>query len=470
MSLKIFNTLSGRKEEFVPLTQGQVRMYVCGVTVYDSSHIGHARSLLTFDIIYRYLKFLGYRVEFVRNFTDVDDKIIKRANDENVSWETITERYIEEFCRDSELLGLLRPTTEPRATLHIAEIIALIQRLENKGLAYRVDGDVYYSVQGFSGYGKLSRKKIDELEAGARVEVDERKRSPLDFALWKSSKPNEPTWDSPWGPGRPGWHIECSAMSTKYLGQPFDIHGGGSDLMFPHHENEIAQSEGAFGEPLARYWIHNGLLTVNGEKMSKSLGNYFTIQEILQAHDPVALRHLFLGAHYRNPMDFSKEGLLEAGRAVDRIYETIDRAERVADEKLAVAAEPMLLDAFKREMDDDFNTPRALALIFDEVRSLNRLLDEKKQEALATRTAALKMMGDVLGLLQYSPKVFVDRKKNRWLQREGLTHAQINQWIAARNQARKKKNWQEADRMRQKLNEKGILLEDLPGGTEWKVK
>ncbi len=470
MSLKIFNTLSGRKEEFVPLTQGQVRMYVCGVTVYDSSHIGHARSLLTFDIIYRYLKFLGYRVEFVRNFTDVDDKIIKRANDENVSWEAITERYIEEFCRDSELLGLLRPTTEPRATLHIAEIIALIQRLENKGLAYRVDGDVYYSVQGFSGYGKLSRKKIDELEAGARVEVDERKRSPLDFALWKSSKPNEPTWDSPWGPGRPGWHIECSAMSTKYLGQPFDIHGGGSDLMFPHHENEIAQSEGAFGEPLARYWIHNGLLTVNGEKMSKSLGNYFTIQEILQAHDPVALRHLFLGAHYRNPMDFSKEGLLEAGRAVDRIYETIDRAERVADEKLAVAAEPMLLDAFKREMDDDFNTPRALALIFDEVRSLNRLLDEKKQEALATRTAALKMMGDVLGLLQYSPKVFFDRKKNRWLQREGLTHAQINQWIAARNQARKKKNWQEADRMRQKLNEKGILLEDLPGGTEWKVK
>jgi len=470
MSLKIFNTLSGRKEEFVPLTQGQVRMYVCGVTVYDSSHIGHARSLLTFDIIYRYLKFLGYRVEFVRNFTDVDDKIIKRANDENVSWETITERYIEEFYRDSELLGLLRPTVEPRATLHIAEIIALIQRLENKGLAYRVDGDVYYSVQGFPGYGKLSGKKIDELEAGARVEVDERKRSPLDFALWKSSKPNEPTWHSPWGPGRPGWHIECSAMSTKYLGQPFDIHGGGSDLMFPHHENEIAQSEGAFGEPLARYWIHNGLLTVHGEKMSKSLGNYFTIEEILQEHDPIALRQLFLGSHYRNPMDFSEEGLVEAGKAVDRIYETIDRAERTAGEKLDVAAEPRLLDAFRREMDDDFNTPRALALIFDEVRSLNRLLDEKKHEGLAARTAALKMMGDALGLLQYSPEVFFGRKKSRWLRRQSLTYEQVERWIAERNQARQGKNWHEADRIRQQLNDNGILVEDTPGGTEWKVK
>jgi cysteinyl-tRNA synthetase len=470
MSLKIFNTLSGRKEEFVPLTQGQVRMYVCGVTVYDSSHIGHARSLLTFDIIYRYLKFLGYRVEFVRNFTDVDDKIIKRANDENVSWETITERYIEEFYRDSELLGLLRPTIEPRATLHIAEIIALIQRLENKGLAYRVDGDVYYSVQGFPGYGKLSGKKIDELEAGARVEVDERKRSPLDFALWKSSKPNEPTWHSPWGPGRPGWHIECSAMSTKYLGQPFDIHGGGSDLMFPHHENEIAQSEGAFGEPLARYWIHNGLLTVNGEKMSKSLGNYFTIEEILQEHDPIALRQSFLGSHYRNPMDFSEEGLVEAGKAVDRIYETIDRAERTAGEKLDGDAEPKLLDAFRKEMDDDFNTPRALALIFDEVRSLNRLLDEKKHEGLAARTAALKMMGDALGLLQYSPGIFFGRKKSRWLRRQSLTYEQVERWIAERNQARQGKNWREADRIRQQLNDNGILVEDTPGGTEWKVK
>ena len=282
MALKIFNTLAGEKQDFVPLTPGQVRMYVCGVTVYDSSHIGHARSLISFDVIYRYLKFLGYKVEFVRNFTDVDDKIINRANEEKISWDTLTARYIEEFHRDGEALGLVRPTVEPRATAHIAEIIAIIESLEAKGLAYRIGGDVYYSVQAFPGYGKLSRKKIDELEAGARVEVDERKKSPLDFALWKSSKPGEPAWESPWGPGRPGWHIECSAMSTKYLGQPFDIHGGGRDLMFPHHENEIAQSEAASGLPLARYWLHNGLLTVSGEKMSKSLGNFYTIPEILK--------------------------------------------------------------------------------------------------------------------------------------------------------------------------------------------
>jgi len=317
MALKIFNTLSGDKELFSPLTEGEVRMYVCGVTVYDSAHVGHARSLITFDVIFRYLKFSGHRVEFVRNFTDVDDKIINKANEEKVGWEKITARYIEEYYRDGEMLGLLRPTAEPRATLHIPDIIALIERLEAKELAYRVDGDVYFPVERFAGYGKLSGKKIEELEAGARVEVDERKKSPLDFALWKSSKPGEPTWDSPWGPGRPGWHIECSAMSTKYLGQPFDIHGGGRDLMFPHHENEIAQSEGAFGKPLARYWIHNGLLTVNGEKMSKSLGNYFTIQEILQVHDAAALRHLFMGSHYRSPMDFSTEALEEAGRATD---------------------------------------------------------------------------------------------------------------------------------------------------------
>ena len=469
MSLKIFNTLTGEKEQFVPLAKGQVRMYVCGVTVYDSAHVGHARSLVTFDVIYRYLRFLGYEMEFVRNFTDVDDKIIKKANDEGVGCETITGRYIEEFYREVESLGLLQPTAEPRATLHIPEIIALIQRLEDHQLAYRVDGDVFYPVQKFPGYGKLSGKKIDELEAGARVEIDERKRSPLDFALWKSSKPNEPIWDSPWGPGRPGWHIECSAMSTKYLGQPFDIHGGGRDLMFPHHENEIAQSEGAFGQPLARYWIHNGLLTVNGEKMSKSLGNYFTIQEILQEHDSVALRHLFLGSHYRNPMDFSREALQEAGKAADRIYETIDRGERAVGESNNVP-EANLLDDFRREMDDDFNTPRALALIFDEVRALNRLLDEKKPDGVAARTAALKTMCEVLGLLQYSPEGFFNRKKNRWLRREGLTGEQIERWIVERNQARKEKNWQEADRIRQQLLDKGILVEDTSGGTAWKVR
>jgi cysteinyl-tRNA synthetase len=466
MALKIFNTLSGEKQIFTPLTAGEVRMYVCGVTVYDSSHVGHARSLITFDVIFRYLKFSGYRVEFVRNFTDVDDKIINKANDEKIGWEKITERYIEEYYRDGEMLGLLRPTAEPRATLHIPEIIALIQRLEAKELAYRVDGDVYFPVERFAGYGKLSRKKIEELEAGARVEVDERKKSPLDFALWKSSKPGEPTWDSPWGPGRPGWHIECSAMSTKYLGQPFDIHGGGRDLMFPHHENEIAQSEGAFGQPLARYWIHNGLLTVNGEKMSKSLGNYFTIQEILEEHDPTALRHLFMGSHYRSPMDFSQEALAEAGRATERIQETLDRLSAGAA-KPGISPDAELMDSFHREMDDDFNTPRALALVFDEARAQNRLLDEKKSEGVAARAAALRSICDTLGLLQPG---YLDRKKQRWLRKGLVTAREIENLIAERAAARKEKNWAEADRIRQQLRDKGILIEDTPGGTLWKVK
>jgi len=470
MALKIFNTLSGQKEDFIPINEGEARMYVCGVTVYDSTHIGHARSLLTFDIICRYLKFAGYRVRFVRNFTDVDDKIIKKANDENVSWDVITERYIEEFYRDGEALGLLRPDAEPRATLHIPEIIALIRELESRNLAYRVDGDVYFSVERFPGYGKLARKKIDELEAGARVEIDERKKSPLDFALWKASKPGEPTWESPWGPGRPGWHIECSAMSTKYLGQPFDIHGGGRDLMFPHHENEIAQSEGAFGTPLARYWIHNGLLTVNGEKMSKSLGNYFTVQEILEESDAVALRHFFLGSHYRSPMDFSREALREAGKAAERIYETLDRAERLSAGSGDAAADKALLEDFRREMDDDFNTPRALALIFDEVRSLNRLLDEKKSDTARPRAAALKTVCETLGLLQGTPEAFFIRQKQRWLKQQGLTSEQVGARIAERNEARKQKKWQDADRIRQELLDRGVLIEDTPAGTVWKIK
>ena len=470
MALKIFNTLSGEKEEFVPLRDGHVRMYVCGVTVYDSSHIGHARSLVTFDVIYRYLKFLRLDVEFVRNFTDVDDKIINKANDEKVGCQVITDRYIDEFHRDADALGLLAPTAEPRATQHIDEIIRIIQCLQDKGVAYRVDGDVYYSVASFPGYGKLSGKKLDELAAGARVEIDERKQSPLDFALWKSSKPGEPTWDSPWGPGRPGWHIECSAMSTKYLGQPFDIHGGGRDLIFPHHENEIAQSEGAFGLPLARYWMHNGFLNINQEKMSKSLGNFFTIQDVLANYDAMALRHYFLASHYRSPMDFSFQGLAEASRGVDRVYETIDRVERVTQSAKGADAEAQILDAFRNEMDDDFNTPRALALIFDEVRSLNRLLDDKNSAAVYERAQALKATCEVLGLLRDAPEVYFANKKQRWLRQNELAEAQIEQWIAQRNQARKEKNWQQADRVRQEMQEKGIVIEDTPRGTVWKVR
>jgi cysteinyl-tRNA synthetase len=470
MSLKIFNTLSGEKEDFAPLIPGEVRMYVCGVTVYDSSHIGHARSLLTFDTIYRYLKFSGYRVQFVRNFTDIDDKIINKANEQKSSCEAVTECYIEEFHRDAESLGLLAPSLEPRATLHMAEIIELIQKLEERQLAYRVDGDVFFSVPGFPGYGKLSRKRIDELEAGARVEIDERKKSPLDFALWKSSKPGEPSWESPWGPGRPGWHIECSAMSSKYLGQPFDIHGGGRDLMFPHHENEIAQSEAAFGLPLARYWMHNGLLTVNGEKMSKSVGNYFTIKEILQEHDPVAVRQLFLASHYRSPGDFSKEALHEAGRAAERIYETMERIGGSGINRYKRVADASLLASFRQEMDDDFNTPRALALIFDEVRSLNRLLDAKKNDGFAERASGLETMCEALGLLQDGPEPFFSRKKARWLRQQGFTEEEVQKSIAARDQARIEKNWQEADRIRNELLAKGIIVEDSRGGTTWKVR
>ena len=467
MALKIFNTLSGSKEIFSPLTPGKVRMYVCGVTVYDSAHLGHCRFLLTFDVIYRYLLFSGFDVTYVRNFTDVDDKIIKRANEEHVSCDAITDRFIAEFRRDSEALGLLQPTSEPRATRHIPEIIEIIKQLESKGLAYSIGGDVYYEVAGFSGYGKLSRKKIDELEAGARVEVDERKRSPLDFALWKSSKPGEPTWDSPWGPGRPGWHIECSAMSTKFLGQPFDIHGGGRDLIFPHHENEIAQSEGAFGIPLARSWVHNGFLNINQEKMSKSLGNFFTINDILQEFDAAALRHYFLSSHYRSPMEFSKEGLEEAGKGTDRIYETVDRAMRSVNGVAGASPDAALLDAFRQEMDDDFNTSRALALIFDEVRALNRLLDDKKPEGLEGRAAALLSMCDTLGLLREG---YFERKKERWLKKGIVTRAEIDELIVRRNRAREEKNWDEADRIRNALQLKGIVIEDTPGGTLWKVK
>ena len=467
MALKIFNTLSGEKDEFVPLTPGRVRMYVCGVTVYDSAHLGHCRFLITFDVIYRYLRFLGFDVTYVRNFTDVDDKIIKRANEEQVSWETITQRYIGEFHQDGEALGLLAPSVEPLATQHIAEIIDIIEQLEAKELAYRIDGDVYYSVAGFPSYGKLSRKNIDELEAGARVEVDERKRSPLDFALWKSSKPGEPTWDSPWGPGRPGWHIECSAMSTKYLGQPFDIHGGGRDLIFPHHENEIAQSEGAYGEPLARFWLHNGFLNINQEKMSKSLGNFFTIREILEEFDAAALRHYFLASHYRSPMDFSKEGLSEAARATDRIYETIERLDHSTTAREQAVPDSALLESFRQEMDDDFNTPRALALIFDEVRALNRLLDEKKTQGVEKRGAALRAMCDTLGLLRDG---YFERKKQRFLKKGNLTAVRIEESIGRRDRARLEKNWQEADRIRDALGREGIVLEDTAKGTLWKVK
>ena len=445
-------------------------MYVCGVTVYDSCHVGHARSLLTFDVIYRYLCFLGYQVAFVRNFTDLDDKIIQRAKEEGTTSEAIATRYIREFSQDSAALGLLPPTHEPKATEHIPEIISLIRRLEEKGMAYRIDGDVFFPVERFPGYGKLSRRKIEELEAGARVEVDERKRSPMDFALWKASKEGEPFWESPWGEGRPGWHVECSAMSTKYLGQPFDIHGGGRDLVFPHHENEIAQSEGAFDCPFARYWIHNGFLNINQEKMSKSLGNVYTIREILERYEAATLRYYFLGSHYRSPIDFFDQGLEDAEKSMERIYETMDRLDRLVPANGGTIPDEAVLDEFRREMDEDFNTPRALAFIFDEIHALNRRLDEGKTAGLSARVLAMKSAGEVLGLFQEKAELFLSRKRERWMRNHGLSAQAIEELIQKRDRARSAQQWQEADRIRAELQERGITLEDTPGGTIWKVR
>jgi len=470
MALRVYNTLSRKKEEFVPLKAGEVRMYVCGVTVYDSCHIGHARYLITFDVIYRYLRFSGYRVTFVRNFTDVDDKIIDRAKEERVPVQEIVERYIQEFYQDAGALGLLSPTIEPRATRHIAEMIELISRLESQGIAYHVDGDVFFSVDRFPGYGKLSRQRPEELEAGARVEVDGRKKSPMDFSLWKASKEGEPSWESPWGRGRPGWHIECSAMSVKYLGQPFDIHGGGQDLVFPHHENEIAQSEAAADQPLARCWIHNGFVTARGDKMSKSLGNIVPIRDALQRHDAVSLRFYFLTSHYRSPLDFSPDGLEEAEKGIGRIYDTVERVDRLVASDDVAQPDPGLLGDFRQEMDDDFNTPRALALIFEEIRSVNRMLDQGKIKGLYPRALALKAMAEVLGLLQEDPDAFLRKKRERWLQGQGLAPEFVEELIRKRGRARKEKRWVEADRIRQELQEKGIALEDTPGGTIWKVR
>ena len=445
-------------------------MYVCGVTVYDSCHVGHARSLLTFDVIYRYLCFLGYQVAFVRNFTDLDDKIIQRAKEQGTTSEAIATRYIREFSQDSAALGLLPPTHEPKATEHIPEIISLIRRLEEKGMAYRIDGDVFFPVERFPGYGKLSRRKLEELEAGARVEVDERKRSPMDFALWKASKEGEPFWESPWGEGRPGWHVECSAMSTKYLGQPFDIHGGGRDLVFPHHENEIAQSEGAFDCPFARYWIHNGFLNINQEKMSKSLGNVYTIREILERYEAATLRYYFLGSHYRSPIDFFDQGLEDAEKSMERIYETMDRLDRLVPSNGGTIPDEAVLDEFRREMDEDFNTPRALAFIFDEIHALNRRLDEGKTAGLSARVLAMKSAGEVLGLFQEKAELFLRRKRERWIRNHGLPAQAIEELIQRRDRARSAKQWQEADRIRAELQERGITLEDTPGGTIWKVR
>jgi cysteinyl-tRNA synthetase len=457
--LQIHNSLTRRKEPFVPIEPGKVRMYVCGMTVYDYCHLGHARVMVVFDVVYRYLRERGYDVTYVRNITDIDDKIINRANERGEPFSDLTERFIAAMHEDSDALGILPPTEEPRATAHMDEILSMIQSLIAKGHAYVAgNGDVYYAVASFQGYGKLSGKDPDELRAGARVEVGEAKRDPLDFALWKSAKAGEPAWDSPWGPGRPGWHIECSAMSTCCLGNHFDIHGGGADLQFPHHENEIAQSEGATGEPFVNLWMHNGFVRVNEEKMSKSLGNFFTVREILARYRAEEVRYFILTSQYRSPLNYDDEHLDNARGALTRLYTAL---------RGLPAAEPTGGETFRERfvaaMDDDFNTPEALAVLFDLVREINRVRAE--DEASATGLGAeLRRLGGVLGILQDAPESYLRGGGGI----AGPGDAEIDDLIRRRAQARRSRQWAEADRIRDELQAAGILLEDGAAGTTWR--
>ena len=477
--LKIYNTLTGKKEPFEPLTAGTVKMYVCGVTVYDECHLGHARSALVFEMIRRYLEHSGLSVTFVKNFTDVDDKIINRANELKIPWQAVTARYIDAYYRDMGRLGIQPATVEPKATEHMAEIIALVQVLIQKGVAYQVNSDVYFQVEKYGAYGRLSKRKLDDMQAGARVEVDERKRHPMDFALWKGAKPGEPSWDSPWGKGRPGWHIECSAMSMKHLGETFDIHGGGADLIFPHHENEIAQSCGATGKEFARYWIHNGFVQINQEKMSKSLGNFFTIREIFEKSEwsqeitGEVLRYFLLTNHYRGPLDFSDQGLREAKHAVDGFYDLFNRLKEPAktegpvNEKFTTAIE-RTRSTFKQAMDDDFNTPEAVAELQGFRSEVNKLLEAGLSTKAGKQARELfRSLGSVLGLFQLEQWQFNVVLSDIGV--SGLTDAEIDRLKDERNEARKQKNFARADEIRKTLAEKGITLEDRPDGTtRWK--
>ncbi|MTW21548.1 cysteine--tRNA ligase [Allochromatium palmeri] len=458
--LQIHNSLTRQKAPFQPIEPGKVRMYVCGMTVYDYCHLGHARVLVVFDVVYRYLRALGYEVTYIRNITDIDDKIIRRANENGEPFQALTERFITAMREDSAALGVQPPTDEPRATAHIGEIVAMVQTLIDKGLAYVADnGDVYYAVSRFPDYGKLSGKDPADLRAGARVEIGESKRDPLDFALWKSAKPGEPSWDSPWGLGRPGWHIECSAMSTGCLGNHFDIHGGGADLQFPHHENEIAQSEGATGEPFVNVWMHNGFVRVNEEKMSKSLGNFFTVREILRLYRPEEVRYFILTSHYRSPLNYDDSALQQARAALTRLYTAL----RGLPESAPAEGESFRA-RFQAAMDDDFNTPVALAVLFELAREINRLRADGSDQQAAAHGALLCELGAVLGLLQDDPEVYL----RGGVDAEGPSDAEIEAMIEQRRAARANKDWAEADRMREALTAAGVVLEDGPQGTTWR--
>jgi cysteinyl-tRNA synthetase len=493
MALRLYNTMAGRKQEFEPLTPGAVSMYVCGVTVYDHCHIGHARANIVFDIVYRYLQYAGYAVTYVRNYTDVDDKIINRANERGISSKELSEQYIRAFDEDMEALGLQKPTHQPKATDYIPQIVDLVTTLLERGLAYESAGDVYFAVDKFPGYLKLSKRNMEEMLAGARIATGELKRNPMDFALWKTAKPGEPSWPSPWGEGRPGWHIECSAMSMDLLGPSFDIHGGGKDLVFPHHENEIAQSEGTTGKPFVKYWMHNGFVNINQEKMSKSLGNFFTIREILKKYDPEVVRFFIISAHYRSPIDFSDQNLDDAKTGLSRFYELL----KTADELLAKMPVPikapcptladsereiydrieMLEERFVEAMDDDFNAALAIGHLFEAVRGLNRLIAEKRFDECPLSLAVLnngvkklRRLGEVLGLFGSEPAAWLEKQKSDGLQGGELTAEAIETLIAERKQARADRNFARGDEIRDELDAKGVILLDSREGTTWKLK
>ncbi|MGL4206340.1 MAG: cysteine--tRNA ligase [Aeromonadaceae bacterium] len=458
--LKIYNSLTRQKEEFKPIRPGKVGMYVCGVTIYDLCHIGHGRTFVGFDVVVRYLRYLGYDLTFVRNITDVDDKIIKRAAENQESCEALTERLIAEMHADFDALNLQRPDIEPRATLHIAEIISLVQQLLDNGNAYVADnGDVLFAIDSYPEYGRLSGQDLEQLQAGARVSVEEAKRNPLDFVLWKMSKPGEPTWDSPWGAGRPGWHIECSAMNSKHLGNHFDIHGGGSDLMFPHHENEIAQSCCAHHSAYVNTWMHTGMVMVDTVKMSKSLGNFFTIRDVLQVYDAETVRYFLMSGHYRSQLNYSDENLNQARTALERLYTAL-RGLPVVE----AAGGEEYVARFQAAMNDDFNTPEAYSVLFDLARELNRLKGEGAAAA-AGLAGRLRQLGGVLGLLEQDPEAFLKGAAG-----DDDEVAEIEALIKARNDARAAKDWPAADAARNRLTEMGIVLEDGPQGTSWRRK
>lgn len=466
MGLKIYNTFSREKETFTPLNEGKVNMYVCGMTVYDFCHLGHARVLVAFDVISRYLRSQGFDVTYVRNITDIDDKIINRANENGELYSDLTSRFIDRMHEDEARLSVQRPDKEPRATAYIDEIVSMVQTLVEKGYAYAADnGDVYYAVEKFAAYGQLSNKNPDELLAGARIGVELAKKDPRDFALWKSAAADEVHWDSPWGKGRPGWHIECSAMSTCCLGNTFDIHGGGPDLPFPHHENEIAQSEAATGEKYARYWMHAGAVRVDGEKMSKSLGNFFTIRDILDKYHPEVVRYLLIGSHYRSAINYSEESLQTAKTALDRFYKSLKGFEAIELVDLSVLAEPSAhIGRFNAAMCDDFNTPVALAVMFDLVRELNTAVKDAEQSRAQALALELKSLGAMLGLLESDPTAFLQSGTST----EGLSADDIEAQIQARVDAKANRDYALADQIREGLKEQGVIVEDNGGVTSWR--